>query len=88
MIIYKLTTDEDDEIVACYSCQEDVPTAEFDDRRNMNSKEKVRFCEVCASTRAGTAYHYPSQMGPADVIMMVAACTNRILQAIEKKNGI
>lgn len=84
-IEYILLKDDDGNIVPCDACEEAVPTSDFDDRRDYSFPRKtIRLCDVCASTRSGTAFTYPNQMTSADVIKTVAACTNKILQALKE----
>lgn len=50
-------------------------------------KEPPRLCEVCYSTIAGSFFLYPSSNRSgesADVVLMLAQCTNMILKKIEE----
>lgn len=42
-------------------------------------------CKVCASTSAGNASRYPQQYENADILKMLAKCTNMILDAIKSQ---
>ena len=54
--------------------------------RDYPAEEKVRLCNVCASTKAGNAQQYPNQYPNRDVLEMIAYTTNMILDEIKKLN--
>lgn len=43
------------------------------------------FCDVCFSTFTGNAHRYPSQYPDAEVMKLVAYCTNLIIKTIKEK---
>ena len=48
-----------------------------------DEQEWVWFCDVCAGTVAGNAHMYPDRYPNRHVLIMIAACTNKVLDAIE-----
>lgn len=46
--------------------------------------ENAWLCEVCASTAAGTAYHFPRQYDQKEIMKQISFCANMILERIER----
>lgn len=44
-----------------------------------DQKEFAWMCKVCRSTMAGNSYQFPRQYPNADVLQMIAWCTNRVV---------
>ena len=64
----------------CESCEFTTTALEFYRRAG---RPGAWFCEVCASTAAGSAFHYPTHYPDADALRMLAWGINYLAQRID-----
>jgi len=70
---------------ACASCgHDDVDVTRYEHHGEYSRGAKVFefLCELCASSRIGSAHSYPSQCSNADLAQLIGYATNEILKAI------
>ena len=73
-----------EEELECYSCHFETEVSIY---RNCHPPRFAWFCEVCASSYAGSAYWYPRQYD-ASMMTHIAMCTNLILDAIKRREAV
>ena len=90
-MVYKFGVVDDDEIVECNSCGYPAPLRTFDSHteaamRNSEplATEPRNLCEICATSPVGTHTAYPRQHPEYTTTVVVAYCTNAVLDQLGK----
>jgi predicted Zn-ribbon and HTH transcriptional regulator len=69
----------------CESCGYETERLTLYDSHN-GDNPLAWLCEVCASTYAGNAYHYPRQYENRHIMQQISYCTNLILDTMGRAN--
>ncbi len=89
--VYKFGVVGDDEIMECDSCTYPAPLRTFDSHTEAAMRnggplatERRNLCEICAASPVGTHTAYPRQHPEYSTTVVVAYCTNSILDQLGK----
>lgn len=76
--------EEGEKPTECYACCFEKPIGGVNKYENRKQERDMWLCNICASTKIGTAYEYPSQYPDKNSLITIGWIANHFLKIIKK----